>query len=108
MPELLLELFSEEIPARMQRRAAEDLKKAVTNALVDDLQRRSFDFFWETTNPSNGLVHDRWPTPSFSSIAAVGKAKSGPAGTRTAVAPTAAVEFGYGSNAGSGTIVSAS
>jgi predicted ATPase len=29
-------------------------------------------------------------------------------GTRTAVAPTAAVEFGYGSKAGSGTIVSAS
>ncbi|SFZ86084.1 glycyl-tRNA synthetase beta chain [Devosia enhydra] len=35
MPDLLLELFSEEIPARFQRRAAEDLKKAVTNALVD-------------------------------------------------------------------------
>lgn len=35
MPELLLELFSEEIPARLQRRAAEDLKKAVTNAMVD-------------------------------------------------------------------------
>lgn len=35
MPELLLELFSEEIPARMQRKASEDLKKAVTNALVD-------------------------------------------------------------------------
>src|SRR5690606_28542500 len=35
MPELLLELFSEEIPARFQRRAAEDLKKAVTNALMD-------------------------------------------------------------------------
>lgn len=35
MPELLLELFSEEIPARFQRRAAEELKKAVTNALVD-------------------------------------------------------------------------
>lgn len=35
MPELLLELFSEEIPARFQRRAAEDLKKTVTNALVD-------------------------------------------------------------------------
>lgn len=35
MPELLIELFSEEIPARMQRKAAEDLKKAVTNALVD-------------------------------------------------------------------------
>ncbi|MEJ8473456.1 glycine--tRNA ligase subunit beta [Roseibium algae] len=35
MPDLLLELFSEEIPARMQRRAAEDLKTLVTNALVD-------------------------------------------------------------------------
>jgi glycyl-tRNA synthetase beta chain len=35
MPELLLELFSEEIPARVQRRAADNLKKAVTNALVD-------------------------------------------------------------------------
>jgi glycyl-tRNA synthetase beta chain len=34
MPELLLELFSEEIPARFQRRAAEDLRKAVTDALV--------------------------------------------------------------------------
>jgi glycyl-tRNA synthetase beta chain len=35
MPELLLELFSEEIPARMQRRAAEDLRSLLTNALVD-------------------------------------------------------------------------
>jgi glycyl-tRNA synthetase beta chain len=35
MPDLLLELFCEEIPARMQRRAAEDLKKLVTDALVE-------------------------------------------------------------------------
>src|SRR6202161_3623815 len=34
MPALLLELFSEEIPARMQARAAEDLRKAVTDRLV--------------------------------------------------------------------------
>jgi glycyl-tRNA synthetase beta chain len=34
MPDLLLELFSEEIPARMQARAAEDLKKLVTDRLV--------------------------------------------------------------------------
>ncbi|WP_342166456.1 glycine--tRNA ligase subunit beta [Methylobacterium sp. SD21] len=34
MPDLLLELRSEEIPARMQRRAAEDLRKLVTDALV--------------------------------------------------------------------------
>ena len=35
MPELLLELFSEEIPARMQAKAAEDLRAMVTNALVE-------------------------------------------------------------------------
>src|SRR6187551_1853404 len=35
MPDLLLELFSEEIPARMQTRAAEDLRKLVTDALVE-------------------------------------------------------------------------
>src|SRR5882724_1888263 len=35
MPDLLLELFCEEIPARMQARAAEDLRKAVTDRLVD-------------------------------------------------------------------------
>ena len=35
MPDLLLELFSEEIPARMQRQAAEDLRRLVTNALVE-------------------------------------------------------------------------
>jgi glycyl-tRNA synthetase beta chain len=34
MPDLLLELFSEEIPARMQARAAEDLRKLVTDKLV--------------------------------------------------------------------------
>ncbi len=34
MPDLLLELFSEEIPARRQRQAADDLKRLVTGALV--------------------------------------------------------------------------
>src|SRR5215469_10483281 len=34
MPDLLLELFSEEIPARMQGRAADDLRKLVTDRLV--------------------------------------------------------------------------
>jgi glycyl-tRNA synthetase beta chain len=35
MPDLLLEFFSEEIPARMQPRAMEDLKKLVTDRLVE-------------------------------------------------------------------------
>src|SRR3712207_6399357 len=39
MSELLLELFSEEIPARMQARAAEDLKRLV----VDGLKARGLD-----------------------------------------------------------------
>ncbi|MCY3997032.1 MAG: glycine--tRNA ligase subunit beta [Rhodobacter sp.] len=34
MPDLLIELFSEEIPARLQERAAEDLRKLVTEGLV--------------------------------------------------------------------------
>src|SRR5262245_41924987 len=34
MPELLLELFSEEIPARMQAKAADDLRRMVTEKLV--------------------------------------------------------------------------
>ncbi len=35
MPDLLIELFSEEIPARMQKRASEDLKKLVTDGMVE-------------------------------------------------------------------------
>jgi hypothetical protein len=41
-------------------------------ALFDDIERRTFNFFWETTNPQNGLVQDRFPTPAFASVAAVG------------------------------------
>ncbi|WP_375259045.1 glycine--tRNA ligase subunit beta, partial [Citreimonas sp.] len=35
MPDLLIELFSEEIPARMQEKAAADLQKAMTDGLVE-------------------------------------------------------------------------
>src|SRR5690242_2870321 len=37
-----------------------------------DLQQRTFRYFWNTADPNTGLVPDRFPTPSFSSIAAVG------------------------------------
>ncbi|HEV2539531.1 MAG TPA: glucoamylase family protein [Frateuria sp.] len=41
--------------------------------LIDDLQRRTFDWFWDSANPANGLVPDHYPSPeSFASIAAVG------------------------------------
>jgi len=42
------------------------------DAFLDDLERRTFDFFWDTAAPGNGLVPDRWPSRPFSSIAAVG------------------------------------
>lgn len=42
------------------------------NTFLDSLQRDTFRFFWDTTNPKNGLVPDRAPTPSFSSVAAIG------------------------------------
>ena len=31
----------------------------------EEIERRTFRFFWETANSKNGLVPDRWPTPSF-------------------------------------------
>ncbi|HEX6925621.1 MAG TPA: glucoamylase family protein [Longimicrobiaceae bacterium] len=39
---------------------------------VPEVQERTFRWFWDTTNPENGLVPDRWPEPPFASIAAVG------------------------------------
>ncbi|MES2121062.1 MAG: glucoamylase family protein [Pseudomonadota bacterium] len=41
-------------------------------AFYEEIERRTFRWFWDNVNPKNGLVPDRWPTPSFSSIAAVG------------------------------------
>lgn len=38
----------------------------------EEIERRTFKWFWETVNRKNGLVPDRWPSPSFSSIASVG------------------------------------
>ncbi len=41
-------------------------------AFLDTLEQRTFGFFWERTDAATGLTPDRWPTQSFSSIAAVG------------------------------------
>ncbi|GAB3985803.1 glucoamylase family protein [Spirosoma daeguense] len=45
---------------------------ASDNSFLDSLQHDTFRFFWNTTNPENGLVVDRYPSPSFASIAGVG------------------------------------
>jgi hypothetical protein len=40
--------------------------------LFDEIQARTFRYFWELADPKTGLVPDRYPSPSPSSIAAVG------------------------------------
>ncbi len=42
------------------------------DTLLDDLTQRTFRFFWETSNPVNGLAPDAWPSKSACSIAALG------------------------------------
>ena len=37
-----------------------------------DIERRTFDYFWDTANPLTGLSPDRWPSHGPSSISAVG------------------------------------
>ena len=43
-----------------------------SEAFLDDLEQRTFGFFWDLAGPANGLIPDRAPGPSFSSVAAVG------------------------------------
>ena len=56
---------------------AQDTRPAFTptasqQAMVDDLEKRTFAWFWDSANPANGLVPDHYPGKSFASIAAVG------------------------------------
>jgi hypothetical protein len=39
---------------------------------LDTVQTRTFRWFWDKTDPRTGLTPDRWPTRSFSSVAAIG------------------------------------
>ncbi|WP_010215203.1 glucoamylase family protein [Sphingomonas sp. PAMC 26621] len=54
------------------RRVRRPARPAPQEALIGDLQERTFRYFWDTTDPATGLAPDRWPTPSFASIAATG------------------------------------
>ncbi|MBB6366320.1 MULTISPECIES: glucoamylase family protein [unclassified Xanthomonas] len=40
--------------------------------LFEDIERRTFQFFWDTTNEQNGMAVDRYPSRPFASIASVG------------------------------------
>ncbi|MFN2636793.1 MAG: glucoamylase family protein [Gemmatimonadaceae bacterium] len=41
-------------------------------AFLDTVEQRTFSWFWERSDPNSGLTPDRWPTKSFSSVAAIG------------------------------------
>ena len=62
--------------AEAARQAAEPVPAAPTKPelppLFDDIERRTFQFFWDTTNERNGLTPDRFPSRLFSSIASIG------------------------------------
>jgi hypothetical protein len=51
---------------------AADDEALLDDPLLDDLEHRSFDYFWDLADPNTGLIPDRAPSPSFSSVAAVG------------------------------------
>ena len=45
---------------------------AAIDPFIEDVQKRTFDWFWETTPDTTGLTPDRHPSRPFSSVAAVG------------------------------------
>lgn len=49
-----------------------DASASSQQAFVEDLSRRTFDYFWDTTTVDTCLAPDRWPSNPFSSIAATG------------------------------------
>jgi hypothetical protein len=77
---ILLVLFSssraDDVLRRVLAYSSPPGTRAPTSPVVDpfliDLEQRTFHFFWDTANPKNGLVPDRFPSPSYSSVAAVG------------------------------------
>jgi hypothetical protein len=61
-------------PVHAQRVAPPQPAVQPATLSLNDIEHRTFEFFWQTANPENGLIPDHWPmgeTP-FSSIAAVG------------------------------------
>ena len=47
-------------------------ERSANNYSRSELKKRTFDYFWETTHTSNFQIPDRYPTLTFSSIAATG------------------------------------
>jgi hypothetical protein len=75
-PATLASVPSSGVPAPMLAPEASGALREPQAVLFDpflsELEERTFRYFWDTANSKNGLIPDRYPTPSFASIAAVG------------------------------------
>ena len=61
-----------EPPVRAERFGDGRAAPRALDPFLDTLQERTFRWFWDTAHAGTGLVPDRWPSESFSSVAAVG------------------------------------
>ncbi len=59
-------------PVPVQPAASPTTEINRNDPLLGDLEERTFRWFWDLADPGTGLIPDRNPTPSFSSVAAVG------------------------------------
>src|SRR4030095_10109402 len=59
-------------PAAIDGRPGEPPRHTRDDPVLHEIERRTFQWFWDLADPTTGLIPDRAPTPSFSSIAAVG------------------------------------
>src|SRR5215831_13602084 len=48
------------------------IRSKLPSSFLDSLSFHTFHYFWDLADSSTGNIPDRWPTPSFSSIAATG------------------------------------
>ena len=42
--------------------------RGANDPFLDVLERRTFQWFWDLSDPETGLTPDRWPTESFSTV----------------------------------------
>jgi hypothetical protein len=59
-------------PAKAHKADTKLMQVNKVPASIDDLERRTFAWFWDAADPKTGLVPDHFPSESFASIASVG------------------------------------
>ena len=74
LPLLLFLAFCQTAPPAAEPRPVPPppTEDRASDAFLDDIEHRTFQWFWDLADPVTALTPDRAPTPSFSSVAAVG------------------------------------